>query len=118
MRSREDRLEAEQLADANETLVAIRDELAKQAPPQVTVTVPERAVNVQVPENIPPNMHFNFPAPLPTEVRFQVPEQAPPVVNVRSPDIIVEPPIPRAYNCRITERDENGFILAFTITPA
>jgi hypothetical protein len=29
----------------------------------------------------------------------------------------VLPPEPRAYNCRVTERDENGFILGFTVTP-
>lgn len=111
-------LEAEQLADANETLVEIRDGLAKQGPPQVTVTVPERAVNVQVPENVPPHMHFNFPAPLPTEVRVDVPQTAPPIVNVDGPTVTVLPPVPRAYHCRVTERDSEGFILAFTITPA
>lgn len=113
-----DALVAGQLADVGEVLVEMRDAMAKRQPAQVTVNVPETPVEVRVPEALPPHFHINFPPPAATEVRFQVPETAPPVVDVRAGDVIVQPPVPRAYNCRVTERDENGFILAFTVTPA
>lgn len=119
MRDRDDSpLVAGQLADVNETLVAMFGEMEKRQPAQVTVHVPETPVTVKVPENIPPNMHFNFAAPAPTEVKFDVPQLPPPIVKVDGAQITVLPPVARPYNVRITERDENGFILAFVITPA
>ena len=119
MRDRDDSpLVAGQVADLNETLTAMRDTMAKRAPAQVTVHVPETPVTVKVPENIPPNMHFNFAAPEPTQVKFDVPQLPPPVVKVDAPVVNVLPPQARAYNVRITERDQDGFILAFVITPA
>lgn len=119
MRDRDDSpLVAGQIADLNESVVAMRDVMSKRQPAQVTVNVPEVPVTVKVPENIPPHMHFNFPAPSPTEVKFDVPQAPPPIVKVDGPQITVLPPVARAYNVRITERDQNGFILAFVITPA
>jgi hypothetical protein len=43
---------------------------------------------------------------------------APAEIHV-SPEITIEipPPIPRAYDCVVTARDENGFMLSFRITP-
>lgn len=101
-----------------EQVAAMTEAMEKRPPPQVTVHVPETAVTVKVPENIPPNMHFNFPAQVAPEVRFDVPQTPAPVVHVKQPVVNVLPPEPRSYNCRITERDEQGFILAFVITPA
>jgi hypothetical protein len=119
MRDRDDSpLVAGQVADLNETLTAMRDTMAKRVPAQVTVHVPETPVTVKVPENIPPNLHFNFAAPEPTQVKFDVPQLPPPVVKVDAPVVNVLPPVARAYNVRITERDQDGFILAFVITPA
>ena len=61
----------------------------------------------------------------PTQVTVNVPEQAPPTVevNVQAPVVNLEPqvtvpaPEPRAYEVRITERDRQGLILSFVITP-
>jgi hypothetical protein len=76
-------------------------------------------VNVRVPDQLPPNVHLNFlePPPAPT-VTVNVPETKAPTVNVKAPVVNVLPPEARAYDVRITERDENGFIRAFKITPA
>jgi hypothetical protein len=104
--------------DVAEAMVSMREVIEKRPAPQVTVNVPEQPVTVKVPEALPPHFHINFPPQATPEVRFDVPQLPAPVVNVKQPIVNVLPPEPRAYNCRITERDEAGFILAFTITPA
>ena len=113
-----ERIVAGQIADVAEAMGLMQKTIEKRPAPQVTVNVPETPVHVKVPEQIPPNIHLNFEAAQPTQVKFDVPQLPPPIVKVDAPIINVEPPVPRAYNCRITERDERGFILAFTITPA
>jgi hypothetical protein len=113
-----DPLVAGGVADVAEQMAAMTDTIAKRPPPQVTVNVPEQPIEVRVPEALPPHFHINFPPQATPEVRFDVPQLPAPVVNVKQPIVNVLPPEPRAYNCRITERDEAGFILAFTITPA
>ena len=73
---RSERLVAGQIADVKESLDSMRETMGKRAPPQVTVNVPERRVNVRVPGEVPPNVHLNFlePPPQPTQSRFDVPE--------------------------------------------
>ena len=120
MVDRSERLVAGQLADVKESIDSMRDTMGKRAPPVVTVHVPEVPVHVQVPDNIPPNIHLNFEAPqqsVPT-VTFQVPEQATPIVKVDAPVVNVLPSPPRIYDVEITSRDSNGFIKSFRITPA
>ena len=56
--------------------------------------------------------------PIATQLLINVPVATPPEITLESPQINVLPPVPRAYDVRITERDENGFILAFKIEPA
>lgn len=90
----------------------------KDAPPPspIVVNVPELAstpivVNVALPE-LPP-----------AAVTVNVPQAAAPEVNVSAPnvaiqsDVHVPPVVPNAYEVRITERDPNGFIAAFIISP-
>ena len=55
--------------------------------------------------------------PIATQILVNVPETTPPEITLEPPQINVLPPVPRAYDVRITERDENGFILAFRIEP-
>jgi hypothetical protein len=119
MVDRSERLVAGQLADVKESIDSMRDTMGKRAPPVVTVNVPEAAVNVKVPEQLPPNVHLNFlePPPAPT-ITVNVPEIKAPAIHVKQPIVNVLPPEARAYDVRITERDENGFIRAFKITPA
>jgi hypothetical protein len=100
-----------------EAMVEMREVIAQRPPPQVTVNVPEQPVTVKVPEALPPHFHINFPPQATPEVRFDVPQLPAPVVNVKQPVINVLPPTPRAYECVVTSRDENGFILGFTVTP-
>lgn len=96
----------------------LRGAMESQAAPQVTVNMPEQPVTFRMPEQPPANVHMHFaeqpPAPI---VTVKMPEQPVPLVTVE-PVINVLPPVPRAYDVRITERDERGFILAFRITPA
>jgi hypothetical protein len=115
-----ERLVAGQIKDVAESIESMRETMAKRAPPVVTVHVPEVPVHVQVPDNIPPNIHLNFEAPqqsVPT-VTFQVPEQATPIVKVDAPVVNVLPPEARSYNVEITARDAAGFIKSFRIDPA
>lgn len=95
-----------------EVVAAVRDK----KPPHVVVNVPEAppaGVVVNVPEQAPPVVNVN------------VPEQAPPVVNVAAsapviefkPQVTVPRSVPNAYDVRVTERDQYGYIVAFTIVP-
>jgi hypothetical protein len=114
-----ERIVAGQIADVAEALETMRETMAKRAPPQVTVNVPESPVTVKVPDQLPQNVHLNFlERAVPPQVTVQVPEAKAPTVNVKAPTVNVLPPPARAYDVRITERDENGFIRAFKITPA
>ena len=113
------KLVAGQIADVREALDRAIEAMSRSAPPNVTVNVPEAAppsVSVRAAE-VPGPIVLNMPGPAP-QITVNVPEAPPPEVTVRQAEITVMPPVPRAYNCRITERDENGFILAFVITPA
>jgi hypothetical protein len=83
-------------------------------------------IQVNVPALAPPTVNVNVPEPLPVEppvVNVNVPQQAAPVVNVApanvqvKPQITLLPALPTSYSVRITERDANGFISAFIITP-
>jgi hypothetical protein len=118
MADRSERLVAGQLADVKESLDSMRETMGKRAPPQVTIHVPEQPVNVRVPENVPPNIHLNFEAAQPTQVKFDVPQLPPPIVKVDAPVVNVLPPEPRIYDVEITSRDSAGFIKSFRITPA
>jgi hypothetical protein len=69
-----------------------------------------------VPEAAPASVTVQIPEAEPPAVTVNVPEFPAPLVTV-SPEIIVEPPVARAYEVRITERDDDGFIAAFVITP-
>ena len=113
-----ERLVAGQIKDVAEALDSMRETMGKRAPPQVTIHVPEQPVNVRVPENVPPNIHLNFEAAQPTQVKFDVPQLPPPVVKVDAPIINIEPPQARSYDVVVTERDAAGFIKSFKITPA
>ena len=109
---------AKEVADVTAAgLNQVRAAIDAQKAPTVTVQVPETAVNVKVPEQLPPNFHITFPEVRTPEVTVNVPKALAPMVKV-NPTINVLPPVPRAYDVRITERDENGFIRAFKITPA
>lgn len=57
----------------------------------------------------------NVPA---SEVVVNLPQAAPPQVNVGAPVVNVPAPRPVAYVVRVTERDLDGLISAFTIMPA
>lgn len=112
-----DPLVAGQIQDVAEAMHSMREVIEKRPPPQVVVKVQEQPIEVRVPDALPPNFNITFPPPPTTEVRFDVPQLPAPVVNVKQPVVNVLPPEPRAYACRVTERDENGFILGFTVTP-
>lgn len=116
-RDRESPLLAGQVQDVAEAMTTMTETIAKRPPPQVTVNIPEQPVTVKVPETLPPHFHINFPPQAVPEVRFDVPQLPPPQVHVKQPIVNVLPPEPRRYHCRITERDEAGFILAFEVVP-
>lgn len=91
---------------------AIRNRVAAQ-PPIVNI---EAAAAPNVTVEAPPPAIINVEATMPM-----------PVINVEAaaaPNVLFEPQInlpsskPVAYSVRITERDANGFISAFVITPA
>lgn len=81
-------------------------------------------VNVDVAAAPTPQVTLETPAPPAPIVNVSVPEGPAPIVNVEptpvtlSSQIVVPPSPASAYAVRITERDENGLILAFVITPA
>lgn len=98
---------------------------------KVTVNVPEQAapqITVQVPQQAAPTVEVNVPAPvvnLEPQVNVQLPKQAAPrvEVNVPAPIVNIESPVyipavePRAYDVRVTERDRQGLIVSFVISP-
>lgn len=107
---------AGEIQDLASTVGEVADAIRGRPEPQVNVSVPDQpapVVNVTV-------SPADQPAPV---VNVSVPEQAPPVVNVTaaevrfSPNVMVPPVVPNAYEVRITERDVYGYIVAFTITP-
>lgn len=87
------------------------------------VNAKDVTVTVNVPELPPAQVTVNVPAQDPPQVIVNVPVAAPPVVNVAGSEVKVSPvfnvpkSVPNSYAVRITERDENGYILAFIITP-
>ena len=112
------KLVAGQIADLAEAVASVRAALETRPPSQVTVNVPEGpapSVSVRAAET-PGPVIVNLPGE-PPSIIVNVPEAPPAVVTVE-PEITVLPPVARAYNVRITERDANGFIAAFKITPA
>ena len=114
-----ERILAGQVADVAEAMASMQKTIEKRPPPQVTVNVPEAAVNVKVPDQLPPNVHLNFlePPPAPT-ITVNVPEIKAPAIHVKQPIVNVLPPEPRIYDVEITARDAAGFIKSFRITPA
>jgi hypothetical protein len=98
---------------------------------QVTVNVPEQAapqINVQVPQQPAPTVEVNVPAPvvnLEPQVNVQLPTQAAPRVdvNVPAPIVNIDSPVyvaaaeARSYDVRVTERDRQGLIVSFVISP-
>lgn len=103
---------AEQLQDVVLSLggvaSAIRD-IASVPPPTVSVGAP----NVTV-EASPVVVNVEAIMPSPT---ITIEAASAPNVSV-SPQINLPPNKPVAYSVRVTERDANGFIAAFVITPA
>ena len=91
---------------------AMREQTAmKGLPPVVTVSVPEGRT-----EQIPPMVEVTVPVP---NVNVTVPV---PIVNIQSnPENVVNVSVPAAapvaYVCRVTQRDAQGFIQEFQITP-
>jgi hypothetical protein len=113
------KLVAGQIADVREALERAIDVMSRTAPPTVNVNVPESpapSVSVRA-SDVPGPIVLNMPGPAP-QIVVNVPEAPPADITVRQAEITVLPPVARAYNCRVTERDSDGFILAFTITPA
>lgn len=107
---------AAEIQDLASAVGDVAEAVRKQPASQVTVNVPEQpapVVNVEVAAAVPP-------APV---VQVNVPQQAAPVVNVAAPEVTLTPtitlqfPPPNAYRAQITERDSNGFIVAFVLTP-
>jgi len=106
------------IANQLQDIVSSLDDVAvalRAVQPTVTIDVPEQAApNITMEAQIPATVVNIEPVVVPA-----------PVVNV--PQIAVPPPVikfvpapaapPAIYNVRITERDENGYIAAFTITP-
>jgi hypothetical protein len=86
---------------------------------------PEPVVTVNVPDQPAPVVNVHAAEQLAPQVTVNVPEQPAPVVNVApaaaavtfSPQVNVPRTQPNAYDVRITERDREGYIVAFTIVP-
>ena len=106
------------IAELTKALQTALAALESREMPTVTVNVPEAqppAISVKASET-PAPVIVNLPGQ-PPSITVNVPESPPPTVNVE-PEITVLPPVARAYNVQITERDREGFIRAFKITPA
>ena len=104
---------AKALADVRETLRRVPEPVWE--PPATKA----KAAPAAAPRQAAPRP----PAPTPSvkapqQVVLQVEAAPPPTVTVEGAEITVLPPVPRAYTARITERDQDGFILAFRIEPA
>lgn len=110
---------ATEIQDLASTVGEVAQAINKRPPPQVTVNVPEQAaptVEVRLPVpvvNVEPQVTVNVPEQRPPAVEVNVPS---PVVHLEAP-VYVPTPEPRAYEVRITERDRQGLILSFVITP-
>lgn len=106
--------ELQDLASAIENVAAA----VKATPPTVVereAAPPVVNIDVHVPEQAAPsvNVEVNVPEAPPAPVEVQV---AAPNVTVQ-PNIVLPATKPNAYEVRITERDADGFISAFTIRP-
>jgi len=89
-------------------------------------TRPEPRVEVNVPEGLAPTVNVTVPELRAPDIVVNVPEQRPPDVNVAAANVTfnpkisvqpAQPALPVAYEVDITDRDDNGYILRFTITP-
>jgi hypothetical protein len=106
-------LVAREIQDLTTSVGEVADAIRKQ----------ESQFTVNVPEAPPPNVVVNVPEAAPPSVVVNVPEQQAPVVNVAaaevafSPKIVLPQSMPNSYEVEVTERDGNGYIRKFVITP-
>jgi len=106
-------LVAREIQDLTTSVGEVADAIRKQ----------ESQFIVNVPEAPPASVIVNVPETAPPSVVVNVPEQKAPVVNVAAAEVAFNPKImlpehlPNSYEVEITDRDENGYIRKFVITP-
>jgi ATP phosphoribosyltransferase len=108
-------LVAAEIQDLATSVERVADAVREKAEASVVVNVPEQPapqVTVNVPEQPAPQVTVNVPEST-AQVNVTVPV---PSVRVDAP-VNVLPSKASAYEVRITERDDRGFIQSFTIQP-
>lgn len=85
--------------------------------------LPAPIVNVDLPSTFSPNVNVSMPEQAAPTVVVEIPPQNTPIVNVAAPDVTVQsninvpPTEPVAYEVTVTQRDVNGMISKFVISP-